>query len=313
VVQQVHGAVVQRLIEVESFVTAVYARFDSRDCTITFVDCGHPKALYVPGDSDRAHRLVGSSLPFGFLQDYPYRQDTAPLAEGDTVVLYTDGVTEVFSPEGEMFGEARLQQLVEQLARRPPAKIIDGIRDSLERHAKSTAFRDDLTLVALRVRSTRTQAKTAPKEESLNIARDLAELSRVRDAISEFLHSSHASPASVFVGRVQLAVQEALTNILRHTTGRAPADGVEIRIKREGPGVAVTLLYEGDELFRPTSTRLPEVEDYPSGGFGLYLIQESVDSFEYDRSEDGRMKILLYAEPPDDPDTSSESAVPSDS
>ena len=226
-------------------------------------------------------------------------------AEGDTVVLFTDGVTEVFSPDGEMFGEVRLQQLVEQLAHRPPVEIVHEIRAALVSHAGSKIFRDDLTLVALRVRTPEDQVATVAAGTSLHIKRDLAELAKVREAISAFLSQSFAGSGHAFVGRVQLAVQEALTNILRHTEGSTPDDDVEIQIRTKGSGVAISLLYDGVEPFSPTEARLPEVGDYPTGGFGLYLIQESVESFEYGQSSDGRMRVLLYASPSDDRDTAS--------
>jgi len=66
-------------------------------------------------------------------------------------VFYTDGVTEAMSPEGELFGAARMGQLVRERGGEPAAGICAAIEAAVRAHARVETLGDDLTLVVLRV------------------------------------------------------------------------------------------------------------------------------------------------------------------
>jgi serine phosphatase RsbU (regulator of sigma subunit) len=95
------------------FATAQLGRLDTETGTLSWVNAGHPPALWVRGS-----RVIGEltgpvSRPIGFGGGTPVVQ-TAQLEPGDRVLFFTDGVVEERLPGGEQFGEERLRDLIEQ-------------------------------------------------------------------------------------------------------------------------------------------------------------------------------------------------------
>jgi len=124
---------------------------DLRDGSVRFGSAGHPPAVLVQGGAGRLlEPLYGP--PLGAI-DWAYEESRAQLRRGDTVVLYTDGVTEA-RIAGVLFGEKRLLEAVSALSGRDPQSIAEGLRDAVSRFAD--ALRDDLQIVVFRLEEPRT-------------------------------------------------------------------------------------------------------------------------------------------------------------
>ncbi|MEV7614184.1 PP2C family protein-serine/threonine phosphatase [Streptomyces sp. NPDC089799] len=99
----------------QRLMTAVFGHLDSADGEFTWVNCGHPPPLLiregrvVPRALERHPQLP---LGFGFHSGAPPTLHRARLQPGDRVLLYSDGVTEARSRDGELFGEQRLTDTV---------------------------------------------------------------------------------------------------------------------------------------------------------------------------------------------------------
>ena len=125
----------------------------------------------------------------------------------------------------------------------------------------------------------------------MTVNRRLEELATVRQGVAKFCRETfgQACPER-YINEFQLGIQEALTNIMRH------ASGAESPILLEMDGfvnrAAVRLTYEGP-AFDPAAVRLPRVEEYPSGGFGLFVLSRSVDTIRYVALEDGQNCVHL--------------------
>ncbi|HBS28189.1 MAG TPA: hypothetical protein DEB06_01780 [Phycisphaerales bacterium] len=135
-----------------NFVTAFFGVFDGARRTLRYANAGHNRPLL------RRRRGVVepidgvSSLPLGIVDDPGYEVGEVALAPGDTLVLYTDGITEAFAPPPgkEMFGDERLAGALSDCSGEP-ACVIDSIHERLYAHTRSMDRVDDQTLVALRV------------------------------------------------------------------------------------------------------------------------------------------------------------------
>jgi sigma-B regulation protein RsbU (phosphoserine phosphatase) len=132
-----------------SFVTAFYGIFDPRTCELTYASAGHnPPRIH---RSDKVFPLAMSSgLPLGVLEMGPYNDCTVNLEKGDVVLLYTDGITEAFAENGDMFGEQRLDEVLAVSGNRAQV-IVDAIEASVKRFAGTRAAEDDQTVLAARV------------------------------------------------------------------------------------------------------------------------------------------------------------------
>ena len=135
------------------FVTAVYGVLDPGEWGIYFSNAGHNPPIWIvalPRSWNSLHR-TGAAL--GVIEGMEMDERTIKLGSGDILLLYTDGLTEAFSPADETFGVERLEQVLD------PAKIgsLRGLLDLLEgtvlKFMDPLPLADDLTMLAIRRRS----------------------------------------------------------------------------------------------------------------------------------------------------------------
>jgi sigma-B regulation protein RsbU (phosphoserine phosphatase) len=135
-----------------SYVTALFAIYDPPTQRLTYARAGHPPPLLKdPGPDSAIRRLdeVGS-VPLGLLPDVEFENATVTLAPGQTLVLYTDGITEAMSPDRTMFGVEGIETALEHCTGAPDC-VQTSVTEALLRHEAGVRPSDDQTIVALRV------------------------------------------------------------------------------------------------------------------------------------------------------------------
>ncbi|HEX4964430.1 MAG TPA: PP2C family protein-serine/threonine phosphatase [Thermoanaerobaculia bacterium] len=130
------------------FITALYVYLDLEAGEMTAASAGHPPPLVWRHDSGQVEELPPGGLVIGRLRRAAYPQVTVPLAAGDRVLLFTDGIPEALSPGGEMFGEERLRQVLVSHASQPAEATAGALLAQVAAWTgRTAAFDDDLTLV----------------------------------------------------------------------------------------------------------------------------------------------------------------------
>lgn len=131
------------------FVTIVYALIDLHNGQVTYANAGHNPPLIRRAGTRRLDVLHRTGMALGVLDGMPINDLKKRLAPGDCLILYTDGITEAFSPGGEMFGESRLRMAITDPNFTSIEQTIKGIEDSVDEFIEGEDYSDDLTLVAL--------------------------------------------------------------------------------------------------------------------------------------------------------------------
>ncbi len=126
---------------------ALVYRPDTR--RLTYLSAGHPALIHRRGNQVQ---LLGEAdqIPIGVLRDYEYRNNEFIMQPGDTLVLYTDGLSEACNANDEMFGADRLRDLV---ANGPVGAkaLLESIVKAVQDHQGSLLGDDDQTLVVLTI------------------------------------------------------------------------------------------------------------------------------------------------------------------
>ncbi len=134
-----------------AYATLFFAEYDDATQRLRYANCGHLAALLFRGDG-ALERLDSTTTVLGLFKEWDCPVAQRRLFPGDTLALYTDGITESFNSAGEEFGE---QRLIEALARRPdlrPHDLIASIIDELQQFS-SQEQHDDITLIVARCRA----------------------------------------------------------------------------------------------------------------------------------------------------------------
>jgi serine phosphatase RsbU (regulator of sigma subunit) len=110
VLAQVNETLLARIPQ-NMFVTCFYAILDPASGTLRYANAGHDPP-YLRRSNDSAEELRARGMPLGLLAGMEYEEQGVSLSEGESVLLYSDGLVEAHDPEGEMFGFPRLKALV---------------------------------------------------------------------------------------------------------------------------------------------------------------------------------------------------------
>ncbi len=130
------------------FVTAVYAILDLNTGELNYANAGHNPPLWVKRDS--LEKLTRTGVALGASEDSHMTERTIQLAQGESLLLYTDGLTEAFNLEGDMFGEERLLRALGWQASASADDMIKAVESALDDFAGNAPPSDDLTMLAVR-------------------------------------------------------------------------------------------------------------------------------------------------------------------
>ncbi len=128
-----------------AYATLFFAEYDDRSRRLRYANCGHLPGLILHGD-DSLSRLVSTCTVVGLFDDWQCSIEESTLAPGDTLMLYTDGISETFNDRGEEFGESRLVQSLRRHRKRAPNTLIDAVLNDV-REFSPHEQRDDITLL----------------------------------------------------------------------------------------------------------------------------------------------------------------------
>jgi serine phosphatase RsbU (regulator of sigma subunit) len=132
------------------FVTVFLATLDPATGSMEWCSAGHCPQLILRADGS-LEELMADGVFVGMFDDFQPESRIAPLSSGDTLLLYTDGITEAEDPTGELFGMDRLKSQLSHGQDKGPKAVLDGLLGAMSRFEEGLARQDDLTLVAVRV------------------------------------------------------------------------------------------------------------------------------------------------------------------
>lgn len=139
-------------VEREMYVTAVYGVLDTKNRVLTFSNAGHNPPILRRADGSIEYLSEGG-VALGVLESSTYEERPLSLFSGDVLILYTDGVTEAFSPGGEEFGVDRLVEVINENYELSARDLLNEIYERVQDFTSDSAQLDDLTMVAIKVLS----------------------------------------------------------------------------------------------------------------------------------------------------------------
>jgi sigma-B regulation protein RsbU (phosphoserine phosphatase) len=134
---------------VESFATAFLGILSVETGALRYASAGHDPTLLVRSHDD-VELLMPTGMPLGLMPEAVYTGAEAVLEAGDSLVLYTDGITEAANPEHEEFGRERLVGVCREHRTEGPTELASSIEKAVDTFVEGVPFHDDRTLVIVR-------------------------------------------------------------------------------------------------------------------------------------------------------------------
>jgi anti-sigma regulatory factor (Ser/Thr protein kinase) len=254
----------------EMIATVLLLIADTARGTVTVARAGHPPPL-VRGTDGQVRMLESElTLPIGVMRNIAPDEATYDFVEGETLLLYTDGLVE---RRAEAIDEG-LERLRQALADGP--EDVDALSDHvIARLLSDRPGRDDVALLAVRLLGARTG------ELRLTLPAASGSVTTARHRVREWLRVNAADLAPETISDLQVALTEACANAVRHAYG--PADAT-FRVRAARDRDAVTLTVKDGGHWRP-----PRGE---SGGRGLVLMRALCDEVVIEKAEEGTTVTL---------------------
>ena len=133
-----------------SYATLVFAEYDDASGRVRYANCGHYPGLLFRRDRT-LERLDSTSTVLGLFAEWDCLLNESQLFPGDTLALYTDGVTDSFNEAGEDFGEQRLIEAMWKHRELSPQRMLTAIVDEI-RQFSADEQHDDITLIVAKCR-----------------------------------------------------------------------------------------------------------------------------------------------------------------
>jgi len=291
IVACVHSELVKQLINLESFVTLCYARFDLDQRRAYIVDCGHTRTVRYRPRLGACDLLQGVNLPLGFIEQENYEQVSYELEADDFFVFYSDGLTETMNVAGDPFGEERLVELVGSHGKLDPEELVALIHRTVIAFTGKETLTDDLTCVAVKIMEA---GHYRPLGTALlEILSDLNNLGACRAFVRKVCYEM-SSPAvnEDSTCQLELAVSEAVANIMRHAYEGRPDQPIQLSAQIFTDRIVFQIRHRGTS-FDPNVVPVPMFDGSKEGGFGLFIIAQSFDEVSYTSDEQGGNCISL--------------------
>lgn len=285
IIASVHGELTKQFIDLESFTTLCYARFDLDINQLQLVDCGHTRTIRYWRRLGTCGMLEGQNMPIGFSEGEVYKQFSLPIEPGDIFVFYSDGVTEARNPAGEMFGEARVADCVMRFNYLDPQHLVDRIKQEVIAFTGTEHLEDDFTCLAVRIDD---DSQKPARGIRTSVTSDLRDLAHVRTFVRRACRELAGRPVDrETTAQLELGVNEAASNIMRHAYAGHSDQPICLEAELENGSLVIRLCHKG-KTFDPSAVASPSFDGSRDGGFGLFIIDEMFDDVTYFTDDMGR-------------------------
>src|SRR5713226_9790656 len=145
--------------EVGRYATMFFGILDEQG-DLDYINAGHPSPILIRSSGNADEAFTEGSFPVGLVPEAEYSTARVKLEPGDTLVLFSDGVTEAMDPQEDLFGMPRLVKLLTGHNETPLDDLQKLVLEAVENFARGASQADDLTLLLVRYRAATTTAET---------------------------------------------------------------------------------------------------------------------------------------------------------
>jgi sigma-B regulation protein RsbU (phosphoserine phosphatase) len=275
------------------FVTLLCGLLDTGSGSLVLASAGHePPILCGRGAPQLLDFPTGAVL--GLYEDSDYPEHRLRLRQGETLLMYTDGITEAGDHEQQMYGiERTVQSLAEVPPAAPTAGYIERLLGDVDRFVAEAAQADDITVLALTW-----HGATMPGTE-MCIGNQLADVFGALDRCENLLQEADV-PAALR-SDMRLVLEELMVNTVEYGYPDGRPGQIRILLQPQPDAVAIELIDDG-VAFDPLQSATPDLtgdlaDREQVGGLGVHLARTMTSEMRYTRDADGNHLLLRFTYP----------------
>jgi sigma-B regulation protein RsbU (phosphoserine phosphatase) len=278
--------------EANMFVTALMGFYNIPSGRFVYVNAGHTPPLVRKGGQNFEFIKTKPCIVLGFMESAEYQEEEITLQPGDSIYLYTDGVTEALNSKREFFTEERLLETIRKDRDCTPKELILAIKEDINNFAGGAEQADDITMLALGVDhySLPSDLIKLPMKE-LIIEANKHKTNEVIDFINAELDLRKCS--GELQKAIDVAAEEIFVNIASYAYAPEKGNvtvgiiiGEEVMIRFEDTGKPYNPLDRtSPDLNKPIMER-------ETGGLGIFLVKRLMDKVYYSRLKEKNILVI---------------------
>lgn len=272
------------------FVTMFSGIVDVKTGEMTYVNCGHNPPLIKSNSQEYKYLESESNIVLGAFDNFDYKIHKLQLHEGDTLCLYTDGVTEALNSDGQMYGEERLLEKINELDNNDIKSMALGIKNDVLIYSKNVERSDDLTLLIFKygksVKNSHNAIYKAPAS---------------KEHYKEFYQWLHQICKDWYVSdeltnKIDMCGEEIYANIAFYAYEQSEGE-INVTIQKEKN--EIILRFEDSGIpYNPLEKPDPDItlppEQRPLGGLGIFMVKEMADNISYEYKDQNNILTLRF-------------------
>lgn len=274
------------------FVTVFLAVLNVKTGEMVYTNAGHnpPYIRRKDGSIQKIDAFHGPVI--GAMPGMPYGQDRDRLNEGDVILVYSDGVTEAFNEQEELFSEERLEKLLRSKSLGSDASIVTGTQEALREYVGQAEQSDDITLLAVQFLLGPEEIET--EELHITIKNRYEEMGIVDEQFTGFAQEN-VLPDTVRQA-ISIVLDELLNNVISHAYQGEKEKDIEVGFELSGKRLVLTIKDSGVP-FNPFARESPDItksiEERTIGGLGIHMVRNMMDHYSYQRQINKNVVTLV--------------------
>ena len=262
------------------FVTTWLGMLDVKTGELVTANAGHEYPAVCRADGTFELLKDKHGFVLGGMSGSRYTNTTFDLNPGDTLFVYTDGVTEATNGDEELFGTGRMLTALNKLPHAAPDELLHSLYGSIQEFAGEVEQADDITMLGLQFKGPQSHLRT------LRLPATIENLATVSEWVEEMLQMLDV-PVKIQM-QIALAVEEIFVNIAKYAYAPGVGEAV-IRMGYDMDTHTVKLAFLDHGMpYNPLEREDPDTglsaEEREVGGLGIYLVKQTMDKVEYVRS-----------------------------
>lgn len=270
------------------FVTFFLGILDTATGELRYCNAGHNPPVLVKNNGHTAFFDITKGIPLGLYEDFVFTEQSTTLESGETLFLYTDGLTEAENCKNELFSDQKLIETIKSATVQSPANLVRYVLESVKSHVNGNEQSDDLTMLGILYKGDEVSA-----EKAISAERDINMLPVINEWVVRRLNGLKL-PAGL-ENAVNLVIEEAFSNIVFYAYEPGQKGKIDISLYVEGEMLVIELRDTG-KPFDPTAAQDPDTtlpaEKREIGGLGIFLVKKMTDRVEYRREENENLLVI---------------------
>lgn len=266
------------------FLTLFLGVIDLESNVLSYCNAGHNPPVWI---HDGQAKFIDSEpdMILGIETGVDYNTHQLQMNDGDTLFLYTDGLSEAENVWKKLFGEQRILETAAGFDKISAEEQIGMMQHAVRDFVGEAEQSDDLTMLAIRFQSC---------DNSLVLENDIQEMDKLEPFLNDFFERNKLDMS--LLPQMDLALEEAIANVIMYAYPEGERGTVEICLEKKENLLQTRISDAGmpfNPLQQPEAKLASSIEERPIGGLGIHLIKEIMDEVEYQHKDGKNMLTMI--------------------